>query len=294
MRLLLTLILAMIFTFFLSGCSNQDDLGDMPAVLKVGVVPGENIEVLKKRYTPLLKYLSKELDVPYEFKITKSYEDLLTQFEQKSIDLAYFGGFTFIQAFHQSNAMPLVMRDVDINFTSYFIAKGNSPSNDITHFKAKSFSFGSRLSTSGHLMPRYFMQQKEIIPETFFGKVKYSGSHDKTAYWVRDGFVDIGVANAKIIDRMLLDGRLKQDDITILSETPPYPDYVWALQSGYRQSVQTKIRNAFLSLNPSNNEHNEILTGVDAGGFIPASFDDFIKIDDVATESGLLEGKTED
>ena len=277
-----------IFILLLSDCTQLNGHDDMPDVLKIGVLPDQDINTLKKRYSPLFKYISSKIGVPYEFIIAENYKDLLLQFKEKHIDIAYFGGFTFLRANKNYQAVPLVMRDIDVHFTSYFIAKKHLTPQKILDFKGKSFSFGSKLSTSGHLMPRYFLNQKKIDADTFFSKVEYSGSHDRTAYNVRDGIVDIGVANSKIIDEMLVDKRLDANQITIVWETPPYPDYVWAIQSNYSESVRSILRDAFLSLSITNSEHAEILSALDAGGFLPATTSDFNKLEKVAHELGLL------
>lgn len=289
--IILTLLL--LLTVFLMGCSQQSDTGNMPDVLKIGLLPDQNKAALEKRYRPLLTYLSRQLGVSYQLIITDSYANLLKQFNNKEIDLAYLGGYAFTQAAHQSNAIPLVMRDIDVNFTSYFIIKADaSNTNTLKHiedFKNKRFAFGSTLSTSGHLMPRFFLQQKNINAESFFSNVMYSGAHDTTAYWVRDGKADIGAANSIIIDKMFTDGRLKKSDIKIIWHSPPYPDYVWAIQPGFKETVRNKISDAFLSLSPANKDHTVILSALDTGGFLPASSSDFTQLHEIAHKIGLLD-----
>ena len=287
-RPLIKYILTTVLILTLASCSELEQEKVLPEILTIGILPDESPEVLNKKYTPLFEYLSSELGVPYELKVSSDYNSLLKQFKSKQIDLAYFGGFTFLQAHQNANAIPVVMRDIDVHFTSYFIARNGSYLNGITEFENKSLSFGSKLSTSGHLMPRYYLMQKKILAESYFSSVKYSGSHDKTAYWVRDGLADIGAVNSKIIDKMLSDGRLNQDDISIIWETPPYPDYVWALQSDYSEDAQNKIINAFLALTPSNKQHVNILAKLNAGGFLPVSIDDFSKLEEAASMVNLL------
>ena len=289
-RVVYFLIIVVMFTALIACTSNKEG-SDALSSLRISILPDESREKLIERYTPLFEYLARETGIPYELIIPETYDELLELFHTKKIDLAYFGGFTFVKANIIDNAVPLVMRDVDTRFTSYFLVKGDHPAENISDFKGKKFSFGSHLSTSGHLMPRYFLKEMDIIPEVFFSDTRYSGKHDLTAYWVRDGLVDLGSANHAVINKMYRDGRLSEKEVRILWETPPYPDYVWALRPLNNKSFQIKLRNAFLNLSKTNREHAKILEGVDAGGFLPAGVNDFIKLKEIINELQLLEKK---
>ena len=107
-------------------------------------------------------------------------------------------------------------------------------------------------------MPRYFLEKQNIVPESFFSEVRYSGSHDKTAQWVRDGIVDIGAANAVVIRQMFGSDRLDNEQVKVLWETPYYSDYVWA-QPDINKLQVDRLRNAFLELSEVNPGHGEIL-----------------------------------
>ena len=155
-------------------------------------------------------------------------------------------------------------------------------------FKGRRFAFGSKLSTSGHLMPRHFLADMKIEPEAFFGEVRYSGAHDRTAIWVRDGEVDLGAANASIVDRMYAEGRLDAAEVRIVWTTPAYPDYVWAARQGLGPEVREKLIAAFLRLSPADADQARILRGVDAGGFLPARRSDFDELRQIARALGML------
>jgi len=274
----------LLFAIVLLACApNPERQRVEPKILRVSVLPDESREKLLERYTPLVEYLAQELGMPYRLIIPKDYDELLNLFHGQEIDLAYFGGFTFMKAHIADQAEPLVMRDVDTRFTSYFLARAADPGQEIADFKGRTFAFGSDLSTSGHLMPRFFLYEMGMVPETFFGAVRYSGKHDLTAYWVRDGEVDLGVANHAVIDQMYQDGRLHPDEVRILYETPPYPDYVWALQPRFTEAFRIKLRNAFLGLAMTDARQAAILAGVDAGAFLPAGMHDFAKLEKVMT-----------
>jgi phosphonate transport system substrate-binding protein len=274
-------------TFF--ACSNQEIATPSLTSLRIGILPDESKEKLVTSYTPLFKHLSKETGIPYRLVIPQSYKHLLELFENGKVDLAYFGGYTFVKANATSAAQPLVMRDIDTHFTSIFLIKTDNKSHSLSQFKGKPLSFGSRLSTSGHLMPRFFISnQFKQQPENFFSKVLYSGKHDKTAYWVRDGVVDVGVANSAIIEKMFQDGRLLKNELRVLVETPAYPDYVWAVQAGINNNDRDKIKTAFLQLSINNTEHSKILKGVLAEKFVGARVKDFAQLKQIAQDLDLL------
>lgn len=280
-------LIAILTIFIACAPSNKDGVIAL-STLRIGILPDESKDKLIERYTPLFKYLSSEIGIPYELIIPNTYNDLLELFYAKKIDLAYFGGFTFIKARVFANAIPLVMRDVDTRFTSYFLVKTDHPARNISDFKNKTFTFGSKLSTSGHLMPRYFLKEMGIVPEVFFSEVRYSGKHDLTAYWVRDGRVALGAANHAVVNKMYEDGRLSEREVRILWETPPYPDYVWAVRPLNNKKFLIKLRDAFLNLSKTNKDHAKILEGVDAASFLPAGINDFSKLKDIIDVLQLL------
>jgi len=267
-----------------------DKGGLFPDHLRVGVLPDETSVNLMHRYQPLMDYLTDKTSLTTTFIISENYEELARQFTDQEIDLAYFGGLTFVRAEHSGYADALVMRDIDTRFTSSFIVYKNAGYQSLEELQGKSLAFGSELSTSGHLMPRYFLQDEYgINSDTFFSSITYSGAHDNTVYLVQKGKVDVGVANTQIVQSMLSDGRLDTTKVDILWETPPYTDYVWAVQRRLNEGLKIKLRNAFLALSKETPEHYLILDSIAADSFLPASQLDFVLLKQVANDLGLLE-----
>ena len=99
----------------------------------------------------------------------------------RKVDLAWFGGFTFVQAQIRSGgkAVPIVQREEDEKFRSVFITS-DPAIKQLSDLKGKDVSFGSQSSTSGHLMPRSFLLQAGVDPDKDFRRVAYSGAHDAT------------------------------------------------------------------------------------------------------------------
>jgi phosphonate transport system substrate-binding protein len=267
-------LVLVLYICLLAACTDQEPA--RPGVLRIGVLPDSAPDILKAKYKPLVDYLQGETGIPSKLIIPADYEELLTMFHNQAIDLAFFGGYTYVIAHERDHAVPLAMRDVDLQLTSQFLVRADNPATSLEDLKGKRFAFGSDLSTSGHLMPRYFLRERGIVPEKFFSETLYSGAHDRTAYWVRDGKIDAGVANSKIIRNMFADGKLDEHDIRILWETPPYSDYVWAIQINIDPVLRQQILDSLLSLSIDNPKQRLMLEAMNVQRkFLPALDKDF-------------------
>ncbi len=269
--------------------SQQTQSDYVPTELRIGVLPDQDLEALNVQFAPLLNYLSRTLDIKAKLVPAVNYQELTTRLANKEVDLAYFGGVTFLKAQHQSGARPLIMRDVDSRFTSVYVVPASSTAQGIRDLKGKVLSYGSELSTSGHLMPRYFFELAHTqAPESFFSEVKYSGAHDKTVLMVASGDADVGAVNSEIYRRMLKDGRVTNEQVKLLWESPPYVDYVWAVRADMASQFTQKIRNAFLELDFNNPEHQAILNNMGAKLFLPASDADFAQLKNIMQARNML------
>jgi hypothetical protein len=100
---------------------------------------------------------------------------------------------------------PIVTREKDREFKSYVIAASSLEAGSLQALRGKRFTFGSPLSTSGHVMPRFFLLQQGLVPEKFFGSVSHRGDHKKTVLGVVSGQQDCGAVNYKVFDQMVAD-----------------------------------------------------------------------------------------
>ncbi len=282
------LILFAVVTAFFPLLLEEDFPASNPegavSTLRIGILPDENAETLRRQFEPMLEYLSSSLQIRCELVIPDTYGQLVELFHRGEVDLAYFGGYSFVKASEQDRALPIVMRRIDTRFTSYLLVPGSSDARELQDLRNKRLGFGSPLSTSGHLMPRHFFTQMGIEPEKFFAEVYYSGAHDKTVYWVRDGKVDLGAVNASTVRKMLESGLIESDEVRVLWETPPYADYVWAVQSNLDRDLVASIRSAYLELSPDIDAHRAILTNLGASGYIIADPEYFSDLETIVRQ----------
>ena len=258
-------------------------------VLRVSAIPDEAPTELQRKFAPLGKYIEQETGMKVSFVPVSDYAAVVESLATKKLDLAWLGGFTFVQAKIRTNgtAIPIIQREEDAKFTSKFItADPNIKS--YADLKGKTFAFGSPSSTSGHLMPRFFLQQAGITPDKDFKNVAFSGAHDATVAFVAAGKADAGVLNASVWDKLVEAKKVDTDKVRVFATTPPYFDYNWTVRGDLDPALIKKLTEAFLKLDPKNPEHLEIMQLQRASKFIPTKKENYEGIEKAAQSAGLL------
>ncbi len=288
MRKLLSSVLA-IFVFGAGMVSRVD--AETPEVLRVSAIPDENPQELLRIYAPFTEYLSKELGMPVKFVPVIDYAATVEGLAAKKLDLVWYGGFTSVQAVRRTEgkATRLVMREGDAVFKSVFVTRPDTGITKLIDLKGKTFSFGSVSSTSGHLMPRYFLLKNGINPDRdFTQKPAFSGAHDATALWVEGGKVDAGALNFLVWEKLVQTGKVDTNKVKVFWTTPPYVDYVWTARSELDPSLRDRIAAAFLKLKYDNPAHKKLLDLHRTEGYIPAKDEDWKGIEEAAKAAGFL------
>ncbi len=258
--------------------------------VRVSAIPDEAPTELQRKFKPLGEYLQKETGLAVEFTPVTDYAAVVEGLANGKIDLAWLGGFTFVQAKlrTQGQARPVVQRAEDEKFTSKFIVPIDSPIKNLAELKGKTFAFGSPSSTSGHLMPRFFLLQDGINPESDFKAVAFSGAHDATVAFVAAGRADAGVLNASVWTKLVDAGNPNAAKVRVLATTPPYYDYNWTVRPGLDAALVKKLTDAFLKLDPANPAHQEILALQRATKFIPTQASNYDGIESAGKAAGLI------
>ncbi len=264
-------------------------LAHAQAVLRVTAIPDESPTELARKVAPLMKYLETKLGMKVEYTPVTDYAAAVEALVNKKIDLAWFGGFTFVQANLRSGGkmLPLVQREEDEKFRSVFITS-DPAIKALADLKGKDVSFGSQSSTSGHLMPRSFLLQAGLDPDKDFKRVAYSGAHDATVAAVAAGKVQAGALNISVWDRLVAEKKVDTDKVRVFYATPPYYDYNWTVHADMPAALRDKLSAAFLSLSRDSAEGKEILELQRATRLIPSKADNYKGIEAAAKSAGLL------
>lgn len=200
-------------------------------VLRFSAIPDQDTTAQAERYAPAAKWLSKTLGIKVEFIPSSDYAASVDKFSTGDVHLAWFGGVSGVQARNEvPGSRAIVSGEKDLQFKSYFIANVSTGLSRSSAFpeatRGFSFTFGSPGSTSGCIMPAHFIVKNTGQgPLHHFGKVGFSGSHDKTAYQVQDGTYQMGAMNYSTYDRLVKEGKIDPYKCRVVWETPPYADY---------------------------------------------------------------------
>ena len=265
-----------------------------PKVLKIGAIPDQNQEVLDKRFNLFSKELSKSLDVKVKYIPVINYVAAVTGFRTNDLDLVWFGGLSGVQARLQTpNAIVIAQRDIDKEFKSVFIVNKKlkldliSNKNGLKKLKNLRFTFGSENSTSGRLMPEYFLNDAGIKIKDFKGKrAGFSGSHDATIALVNSGAFDAGALNKQVWENNLKNNPKRTNNVNLFWITPDYVDYHWVAQGNldnrFREGFTKELKSTILNLDIKNTEHKKILDMFNAKKFIEAKSSDYKNIELIA------------
>jgi len=258
-------------------------------VFRVTAIPDESPTELARKAAPLVKYLEGKLGMKVEFTPVTDYAASVEALVNKKVDMAWFGGFTFVQAHVRSGGkvLPLVQREEDEKFRSVFIT-GDAAIKTLADLKGKDVSFGSQSSTSGHLMPRSFLLQAGINPDKDFRRVAYSGAHDATIAAVASGKVQAGALNISVWDKFVADKKVDPTKVRAFFTTPPYYDYNWTVHADMPAALREKLTQALLGLSRDTAEGKEILDLQRATRLVPTKADNYKGIEAAARSAGLL------
>lgn len=288
--------------FGLSSCGDKkettDNGGENAAekVLVITAIPDKNSSDQSERYKALTDYLSKELNIKVKYHTSNKYSASVTSFTNGEVQLAWFGGVTGVQARNNvPGAQAIAQGVVDPKYKSYFIAhkdtglvKSDSFPQEIADF---SFSFGSKSSTSGRVMPTHFIiENTGKKPEDFFKKApQFAGkrSHTGVALDVKSGAVQTGVMSYKNYNKMVKKGDIDPEVVKVIWETPDYYDYNFTIhpdvEKTFGKGFIQKVQDALVKCK----DKAVLETLLREEGLIKAKNSDFDKCADVMKKIGF-------
>jgi len=257
-------------------------------------IPDEDETRLKARFDQVALYLQARLGVPVKFVPVKSYAASVTAFANGQVQMAWFGGLSGVRARQKVPGSQAIAQGVeDRRFVTYFIAHASTGLSENGKFpggiQGKTFAFGSKGSTSGRLMPEFYIRKYfGKPPRRVFRRVGFSGNHSKTIALVQSGAYLVGALNFKVWENEKKAGRIDPSKVRIIWRTPAYPDYNWTVRGDvdrdYGKGFTGKLRKALVNM-----KDPVLLGSFPRKGFIAAENGDYLPILEIGKKIGLLD-----
>ncbi|MFZ5699176.1 MAG: putative selenate ABC transporter substrate-binding protein [Pseudomonadota bacterium] len=261
-------------------------------------IPDENETRLNERFGKVAVYLGKALGVETKFVPVKSYPAAVTAFRNNDVQLAWFGGLTGVQARRAVPGSQAIAQGAeDVAFISYFIANTStglrastkSPQAFPKGITGRSFTFGAKTSTSGRLIPEYWIRkQLGVAPAAAFTRIGFSGDHSKTLELVQSGAYEIGALNYSVWRNEVQAGHVDAQKVRVIWQTPGFPDYQWTIRgdvdTAFGKGFTKKVQKSLVGMNDKS-----LLDSFERTAFIKASNKDYAPIEKTAKEIGLLD-----
>jgi len=274
----------------LAGCRPAEQ---QQHALVISAIPDQDPEKLQRLYGKVAMYLSGVLKVPVEYRPVTDYTASVIAFKAGDLDLVWYGGLTGVQArLEVPGAHAIAQRDIDTAFHAVFITRQGSGIRSLADLKGHTFTFGSEMSTSGRLMPQFYLQPAIGGIENLRGAPGFSGSHDKTIALVTAGTYDAGALNAQVWKSRIADHTVDTMKVGVFYTTPAFHDYHWVINPAVDQRLGAgfgdRVRAALLALDPSDPAQKEILDLFGAHRFIETADSNYVQIERVGRSIGAI------
>lgn len=257
-------------------------------------IPDQNTARLEQRFGKVARYLTETLAIDVVYVPVKSYPASVAAFKHNQVQMAWFGALSGVKARRAVPGSLAIAQGVeDQHFITYFIANtstGLQPSEVFpTAIKGHTFTFGSKGSTSGRLVPEYYMRSAfHHPPEQSMKRVGFSGDHSKTIALVQSGSYQVGAVNYQVWESEKKAGKIDTSKLRVIWKTPPYPDYNWTIrgdvESTFGRGFITKVRQALLQL-----KDPDILAAFPRSAFVAADNNMYQPILDTALKIGIID-----
>jgi phosphonate transport system substrate-binding protein len=258
---------------------------DDPRPLRLALVPMKNPEILARQYAPLIRQLEKELGRHVEVVPALSYGTVIEGLLAGGIDLAELGPASYaiavergaaITAFASFTQRPGPHTESASAYRSLLIVRRDRGWSSLEQLRGKTLSLTDPASTSGAVLPRQAVQQMTgSLPESYFHRVTFAGSHDRAIESVQKGLVDAAFVSSSRLDEALRRGTLGTDEIAVLWRSAPVPYDPIVLRRPLCAPLQAKIRQVFFG--DSANLKN-LFRELDINGFLPVNDGNYAEI----------------
>lgn len=216
-----SIILFAVLSLALLGCSSSKQQTEFT----VAYLPVEDSTEIQSVHTAFETALSEAIGLDVKSYQTTSYSAAIEAVTSGKVDMVQLTPFSYVVAEGKGGAHLLVNAAIpetsDSDYISCLIVAKDSDIQSVDDIKGKIMAFGDPASTTGHLVPKYYLMTNfgltvDEIENDFFSQVLFSGGHDKTVLGVAQGTYDVGATYCQMPSILAGYGVIAADDVRII------------------------------------------------------------------------------
>ncbi len=239
-------VAALAFTsmFSVSTLLSPAHAEEQEKALNFGIISTESQQNLKPQWEPFLKDMEKSLGVKVNAFFAPDYAGIIQGMRFNKVDIAWYGNLSAMEAVDRANGQVFaqtVAADGSPGYWSVLIVNKDSPINNLNDLIAKrkdlTFGNGDPNSTSGFLVPGYYVFAKNNISASDFKRTVNAG-HETNALAVANKQVDVATNNTENLDKLKTSAPEKLKELKVIWKSPLIPGdpIVWRKNlSEYRE-----------------------------------------------------------
>lgn len=215
-----------------------------------GYSSGENPVVIFEKFSPLINFISRELNTRIEYVSTSSYLDVQEGFTKGSIDIGILNTISFIKLNNDESIIPIAARvkNSSEDYRSYIIVKKESSLKSYNDLKNKTFAMGDPYSTSATIMPTYLLYNAGISSQIDLKKIIHFTKQDSILYAILNGTADAGGIASFIFDEY-------NNEVTslfrIIDKSEKFPLGPFVVKKDFSPELKDKLLSILLKIHLS-------------------------------------------
>ncbi|MBL7634489.1 phosphonate ABC transporter substrate-binding protein [Atlantibacter hermannii] len=271
-------VAALAFTsmFSVSALLNPAQAQEQEKAINFGIISTESQQNLKPQWDPFLKDMEKKLGVKVNAFFAPDYAGIIQGMRFNKVDVAWYGNLSAMEAVDRANGQVFaqtVAADGSPGYWSVLIVNKDNPIKDVNELLAKrkdlTFGNGDPNSTSGFLVPGYYVFAKNNIAPTDF-KRTLNANHETNALAVANKQVDVATNNTENLDRLKVTAPEKFSQLKVIWKSPLIPSDPIVWRKNLSDATKDKIYDFFTTYGKTA-EEQQVLKGLSWAPFRPSS-----------------------
>ncbi|MGB3067232.1 MAG: phosphonate ABC transporter substrate-binding protein [Ottowia sp.] len=254
--------------------------------INFGLISTESSQNLKSDWQPLLDDLAKQTGLKVKAFFASDYAGIIEGMRFNKVQMAWLGNKSAVEAVDRANGevfAQMVNADGTQGYYSHLVVNKDSPIRSVEDVlkngKSLSFGNGDPNSTSGFLVPGFYVfAQNKVDPKSLF-KVVRNANHEANALAVANKQVDVATCNSEAMTK--IEERLpeKFKDIRIIWTSPLIPLDPMVMSKGLPEATKEKLKNFFYNYAKTDQREKDIVYKISKlSGFKASTNDQLIPI----------------